>query len=118
MAIPPAIDRRIDEARARLAADLHELQDRVTQLRELVSPAHYLKSPWIKVGAGVALGYLVGRRSPRRLLPSGDAPAPKTKPTTGILGAALRAAVTAVVGRAIERAFARATEPDPPDGRA
>jgi hypothetical protein len=117
---PPAIDRRIEEARARLATHLGELQDRVTRAREMISPGTYLRSPWLKLGIGVALGYAVGRRRRPRLLTHGGDPPRAPAPSSGIVGAAIRTAVTALVGAAIERAVARvmkgpADEPAPPE---
>ena len=46
---------RIARARARLAANLGELQQRLTHARKLVSPRTYLANPWLKVGLGVAV---------------------------------------------------------------
>ena len=101
---------RISRARARLAANLGELQQRVTRARKLVSPQTYLASPWFRVGLGVAVGYLVGRRRPRRLLASGDATAPIAH---GLIRAALRATVMSAAGALIERAIAHLTTSAP-----
>jgi hypothetical protein len=71
------IDERIAAARARLAGNLGALQDRLTRVRKLVSPATYLDNAWVNVGLGIAIGYVVGRR-PRRpkLLASGPPRSP------------------------------------------
>lgn len=100
-------DARIERARARLAANLGELQQRITRARNLVSPRTYLASPWLKVGLGLAAGYFLGRRHARKQLPSGDAPAPVPE-SGGLISAALRAAVMSAAGALIERAVARA----------
>lgn len=99
---------RIARARARLAANLGELQQRLTHARKLVSPRTYLANPWLKVGLGVAVGYLVGRRRPRKRLASPD-PDPPIKPD--LVHAALRATATYVASALLKRAVARLMSP-------
>lgn len=55
---------QIEQLRGSLSEKLAELHRRATETRELLTPAHYWRSPWLKVGAGVALGMMVagGRR--------------------------------------------------------
>jgi hypothetical protein len=98
----PPIDARISTARSRLATNIGQLQERMTRARDMVSPSAYLKSPWLKVGAGIAIGLLVGRRrrAPLQLTAGGSVAAPASP---GLLRAAVMATVTSLARVMIER---------------
>lgn len=104
---------RIIRARARLAANLGELQQRVTRVRNLVSPRAYLASPWLRLGLGVAAGYLIGRRHGRLRLPGAAPPSPAepARPIAsvarGLLHSAVRSVLISAAGALIERAASR-----------
>jgi len=54
---------RIDELRTNLSDKLAELHRRAVRAKQLVTPSTYWKSPWVKAGIGVAIGYaLLTRR--------------------------------------------------------
>jgi hypothetical protein len=101
-----SINRRVDALRARLAANLGELQRRVSHARDLASPRTYLENKWVQLGLGLAAGYLMGRRRAPRLLTDGsDA---RNEPET-LVHAVLRSAVMTLAASAIRRAMSGAT---------
>lgn len=53
---------RIALARRGLSSKLGELQHRAARVRATLSPLSYLASPWVRVGIGLGVGYLLGRR--------------------------------------------------------
>lgn len=60
------LDRRIAEARRRLARDLTELQERAARAKRLVSPVS-LVAPWAIAAVAMAVGFALGRLGrPRR----------------------------------------------------
>jgi hypothetical protein len=93
------LDARITSARSRLASNIGQLQERMSRARDTFSPSAYLKSPWLTVGAGIAIGLLVGRRRGPLRLTAGDA----TAPSTGLLRAAVMATVTSLARVMIEK---------------
>jgi hypothetical protein len=102
MATPKSeVDARISSARARLASNISQLQERMTRARDTFSPSAYLKSPWLTVGAGIAIGLLVGRRRAPLRLTAGDAT--PTAPSTGLLRTAVMATVTSLARVMIEK---------------
>jgi hypothetical protein len=111
MAQHPGIDARIAEVRSRLAANLGELHDRVNRARRLMSPRTYLDNPWIRLGLGVAAGYLVGRRRKPKLLTAGDGEVVAAAAET-LVHAALRSTVMTLAAAVIERAIGQATRSD------
>jgi hypothetical protein len=108
MANHHVLDARIAELRARLAANLGELQHRVTRVRRLMSPRSYLENTWAQVGIGVAIGYLAGRRRGPKQLTSGHA----RDNVESLVHAALRSAVMALAASVIQRALGSAKSDD------
>jgi len=106
VASEPSIDRRIAVVRSRLAVDLGELRRRVGRVSDLLSPATYLRNPWVQLGVGLAVGYAVGRSRPRL---AGTTQAPR--PRESLVYVAARAAVTGLVSALIKRATERAIRP-------
>jgi hypothetical protein len=113
MAEHRVIDARIAEVRSRLAANLGELHDRVNRARRLMSPRTYLDNPWVRLGLGVAAGYLVGRRRKPKLLTAGDGQVVAGTAET-LVHAALRSTVMTLAAAVIERAIRHAARPDDP----
>jgi len=103
------IDARIAELRARLAANVGELQHRVTRVRTLMSPRTYLGNPWVRFGLGMAVGYLVGRRRKPALLTDGHASAGAAE---SLIHAALRSTVMTLAASLIQRALTPTTPSD------
>lgn len=54
--LPAKPERSIDELRESLGEKLAELHRRAKHARALMSPAAYLRHPWVRVGIGCALG--------------------------------------------------------------
>jgi hypothetical protein len=111
MAEHPAIDARIAEVRSRLAANLGELHDRVNRARRLMSPRTYLDNPWVRLGLGVAAGYLVGSRRKPKLLTAGDGHV-VVGAAESLVHAALRSTVMTIAAAVIQRAIGNATSDD------
>jgi hypothetical protein len=104
MAPSATTELQLYEARARLGARLSELQRRATHAQALASPKHVLASPWVRIGLGVAAGYLLGRlRTPPA--------APRPGAPEGILKAVVRTSLLTLASSAIRAAFA-ATQAD------
>jgi tetrahydromethanopterin S-methyltransferase subunit B len=55
------VDDRIEHAKRGLEEKLSELQRRVDHTREVLSPSRYLQSGWVRLGLGIAGGYVAGR---------------------------------------------------------
>jgi len=104
------IDARIAELRARLAANVGELQQRVTRARTLLSPRTYLDNPWVRLGLGAAVGYLAGRRRKPRLLTDGGA----SPGSESLVHAVLRSTVMTLAASMIQRAI-NSTNPSDDD---
>lgn len=81
---------RVAASKARLAEKLSELGRRVDAMREAARPVKTATQPWVLFGASFAVGFLLGRRPPRHVLPvvSGATLARAARP--GILGALAR----------------------------
>lgn len=55
------VEDRIEHAKRGLEEKLSELQRRVDHTKEVLSPSHYLSNGWVRLGLGVAGGYVAGR---------------------------------------------------------
>jgi tetrahydromethanopterin S-methyltransferase subunit B len=55
------VDDRIEHAKRGLEEKLSELQRRVDHTREVLSPSRYLNNGWVRLGMGIAGGYMAGR---------------------------------------------------------
>jgi hypothetical protein len=97
---------RIVDSRERLALKLVELQRRVTRARTLLSPRTYLDSPWIRVGVGIVVGYLLGRVGTRTSADDRDGA------HDGIVLAAFRTSMMTLASAVIRRAIIEAHRPD------
>lgn len=53
---------RIALARSGIADKLGELQQRGARVRAALSPLTYLANPWLRIGIGIGVGYLLGSR--------------------------------------------------------
>jgi len=111
VANPSIIDARISQLRARLAANVGELQQRVTRARTLMSPRTYLGNPWVQLGLGMAVGYLAGRRRKPKLLGDGTA---NPGAVESLVHAALRSTVMTLAASMIQRAINSTNSSDDP----
>lgn len=83
---------------------LGELRRRGARAKQLLSPSRYLDNPWVRLGAGVAVGFTLGllRRGggpPQHLLAGEVAPA-APRPVVGSL---LRFGLSALARAAVDR---------------
>jgi hypothetical protein len=102
---------RIADSRERLALKLAELQRRVARARKMFSPGTYLDSPWVRLGVGVVVGYLLGRR--RDASSVDEAPARSSR--DGIVLAMLRSSFTTFASAVIRHAVSGAQRRDATD---
>lgn len=101
---------RVAESKARLQDKLAELARRVDAVRHAARPMKTATRPWVLFGAAFAVGFMLGRRPPRR--PVGVTPerplAVRGQP--GILGALVREILLATAA-AYARKFIEGREP-------
>ena len=97
---------RIVDARARLGSSVAGLHRGVTRARG------YVASPWLRIGAAAAAGYLLGRRScsPEPDIPPASHPSAET-----IVHATVRAALVTLTTSAIRRVILGRTTEDVDD---
>ncbi|MEO8846332.1 MAG: hypothetical protein ABI591_26940 [Kofleriaceae bacterium] len=50
----------VDALRANLDEKLAELKRRAVHVKEVLTPATYLESPWVRVGIAAAVGFALG----------------------------------------------------------
>ncbi len=55
-----ATQAEVDMLRANLDEKLAELKRRAVHVKEVLTPAHYLQNPWIRVGIAAAVGIAIG----------------------------------------------------------
>lgn len=55
----------VDALRANLDEKLAELKRRAVHAKEVLTPATYLQSPWVRVGIAAAVGFALGASSRR-----------------------------------------------------
>ena len=91
------VEKRIMSAKKSLAARLGEIERRVDNVKDkakdMANLKHWIKNPWIPLGAGVVAGYMFGRGGGKR---SGFSPA-LSGAVTAVAGALLKQVLHGVV---------------------
>ncbi len=99
---------RIALARTGIAAKLGELQQRGARVRAALSPRTYLASPWVRMGIGVGIGYVMGRRTTS----PATQPVGAASPSTSLSQMVFRSAVV-LIAEAVVRRVLRELDPGP-----
>jgi hypothetical protein len=58
--------KKLDDLRTNLTDKLGELHRRATHAKLVLSPWSYWKNPWVRLGIGAAVGFVLGQRSTGR----------------------------------------------------
>jgi hypothetical protein len=53
---------KIEQLRSSLGDKIAEIQRRASHAKEMLTPAHYWRNPWVRLGLGVIIGYAFGSR--------------------------------------------------------